>query len=67
MEREGQSWEKYQADTNFPGLYLRTDNINAFGDYLELNPDETFNLEEDGIARTGTWTVKDDEVILTFQ
>ncbi len=67
MEREGQSWEKYQADTNFPGLYLRTDDINAFGDYLELNPDETFNLEEDGIARTGTWTVKDDEVILTFQ
>jgi serine/threonine protein kinase len=66
MQRDGQYWEKYQANTNVPGLYLRTDDINAFGDYLELKPDETFNLEEDGIASTGTWKVQDDLVILTF-
>jgi serine/threonine protein kinase len=58
-------WEKYQADTNPPGLYLRTDNIDAFGDFLELNPDQTFTLEESGERSTGIWKVDGNKLILS--
>jgi len=66
IEQEEKYWEKYAADTNPPGLYLRTDNVNAFGDFLELNSDSTFTLEENGIAQTGTWKIEGNTLTLVF-
>ncbi|MGE5463759.1 MAG: protein kinase domain-containing protein [Syntrophothermus sp.] len=57
-------WEKYQSDTQKPGLYLRTDMIEAFGDFLELNSDFTYLLEQGGVRTTGIWKVDADKVIL---
>ena len=66
IDQDGKDWEKYEADIGFPGLYLRTDDINSFGDFLELNSDESFDLEENGELKTGTWTVEGNTVILVF-
>jgi hypothetical protein len=67
LDPNGGYWEKYEDSTeNLPGLYLRTDDITAFGDFLELNPDETFTREENETGTTGAWHVEEDEVVLTF-
>ncbi len=66
VEAGGQYWERYESGDDLVGLYLRTDNINSFGDYLEFDSDGTFYLEEDGELRTGEWKLEGEEVILTF-
>jgi hypothetical protein len=67
IQQDQQYWEKYAADTNPPGLYLRSDQIDTFGDFLELNSDSTFTLEENGTARSGTWTMDGDKLTLMFR
>jgi serine/threonine-protein kinase len=63
---DGKYWEKYESDaTGLAGLYLRSDDINRFGDFLELNSDGTFYLEEKGVLSTGKWNFEADQVILT--
>jgi len=66
VEVGGKYWERYESGDDLVGLYLRTDNINSFGDYLEFDSDGTFYLEEDGGLRTGEWRLEGEEVILTF-
>lgn len=66
IELEEKYWEKYAADTNLPGLYLRSDNINVFGDFLELNSDGTFTLEESGTVKAGTWKIDGAKLVLVF-
>jgi hypothetical protein len=65
IETGQEFWEKYQAGTSYPGLYLRTDTIEAFGDFLELNSDQTFMREQAGVRTTGTWKIEVDQVILS--
>ena len=64
LERGVEYWEKYQADSAHPGLYLRTDTVASFGDFLELNPDETYLLEVNGESTSGTWKVAGDQLVL---
>ncbi|GEM_PF-6808399 len=64
-------WEKYQDDTDLPGLYLRLKDVSSvgesLGDYLELKSDGTFDLEEAGNRMSGTWqSVAADEITLNF-
>ncbi len=61
-----QYWEKYEADTNPSGLYLRSDSIDSFGDFLELNADGTFTLQQSGTVQTGTWTLNGDLISLVY-
>ena len=64
IEYEEKYWEKYEADTNVPGLYLRSDDISSFGDFLELNSDETFTLLDAGTVKSGSWKI--DGAMLTI-
>jgi hypothetical protein len=66
IELEQEYWEKYEADTSPAGLYLRSDNINAFGDFLVLNSDGTFTLDANGTVKTGTWKIDGDQLTLMF-
>lgn len=63
---EQEYWEKYTADTSPAGLYLRSDTVDVFGDFLELNSDGTFTLEKSGTVQTGTWTIDGDKLTLIF-
>jgi hypothetical protein len=58
LESETQYWDKYQSDPELPGLYLRTDSINSFGDYLEIFPGGIFSLELDNRYLTGIWALE---------
>jgi hypothetical protein len=64
LELEQKYWEKYEAGTSHSGLYLRSDTIEAFGDFLELNTDQTFIMEQDGVRTTGTWMIDGDRLVL---
>lgn len=66
VEADGKYWERYESGSDLGGLYLRTDSIDVFGEYLELDYDGTFYLEENGELSTGTWKLEGEEVILTF-
>lgn len=66
LENETQYWEKYQSDPELPGLYLRTDSIESFGDYLELFPGGIFSLELDNRYLTGIWVLEGENLILTL-
>jgi hypothetical protein len=66
LVREQAYWEKYESDTGPSGLYLRTDSVDVFGDFLELNTDGTFTLQQGGTVQVGTWTITGDQVTLTF-
>jgi hypothetical protein len=61
-----QYWEKYEAGTDLPGLYLRSDSIEAFGDFLEIHTDRRFEGEIDGTIKTGTWSLERDQLTLTL-
>lgn len=66
LENETQYWDKYQSGSELPGLYLRSDSINSFGDYLELFPGGTFSLELDNSYLTGIWALESENLILTL-
>ena len=65
IDPKGKFWEKYESGTGLIGLYLRMDDINAFGDFLELKSDGTFDLEVDGNLTTGKWKEEASTIILT--
>jgi len=66
LENETQFWDKYQSDSEVPGLYLRTDSIASFGDYLEIFPGGIFSLELDNSYLTGIWALEGEKLILTL-
>ena len=66
LENETQFWDKYQSDPEVPGLYLRTDSIASFGDYLEIFPGGIFSLELDDQYLTGIWALEGETLILTL-
>ena len=65
IDPKGRYWEKYESGTSLAGLYLRMDDINAFGDFLELKSDGTFDLEVGGNLTTGKWKEEGPTIILT--
>ena len=65
IDPKGKYWEKYDSGPSLIGLYLRMDDINAFGDFLELKSDGTFDLEVDGNLTTGKWKEEGSTIILT--
>ena len=66
LENGTQYWDKYQSDPELPGLYLRTDSIDTFGDYLEIFPGGIFSLELDNRYLTGIWVLEGENLILTL-
>lgn len=69
IDPSGKYWEKYQRETSLPGLYLRVKNrsdfVQAFGDYLELRSNGTYELSEGGQRVTGQWHGMENEIVLT--
>ena len=65
IDPKGKYWEKYESGPSLVGLYLRMDDINAFGDFLELKSDGTFDLDVAGTLTTGKWKEEGTTVILT--
>ena len=49
--------------TGINGTYVNEDNPD---EYLELNDDGTFNLNEYGIGWTGEWEIDGDTITLSF-
>ena len=66
LENETQYWDKYQSGLELPGLYLRSDSVESFGDYLEFFPGGVFSLELDSLYLTGIWNVEGENLILTL-
>ena len=66
LENDTQYWDKYQSGSELPGLYLRSDSINSFGDYLEIFPGGIFSLELDNRYFTGIWALEGEKLILTL-
>jgi hypothetical protein len=70
LDPEGKYWEKYEQNTELPGLYLPLKDIDAvvdtFGDFLELKPDNTFEMEEGGTAFIGNWESTANQIILNL-
>lgn len=63
---EQKYWEKYESGAGVPGLYLRSDDINSFGDYIELNSNGTFTQEENRAMRTGNWYLEGEKITLVY-
>lgn len=66
MENETQYWDKYQSGPELPGLYLRSDSVESFGDYLEVFPGGIISLELDNNYLTGIWDLDGENLILTL-
>lgn len=66
IDPDGKYWEKYARNTSFAGRYFRMDNIDNFGDFLELKPDGTFEWEVGGNVTPGNWRVEGSELVLTL-
>ena len=64
IDPKGKYWEKYEDGTSLIGLYLRMDDINSVGDFLELKSDGTFDLEVGGDLTTGKWQEEGATIIL---
>ena len=61
IDSGGKYWEKYETDDNLPGIYLSMV-LDHLGDFLELHPDGTFYLEENGVGFSGVWERMSDDI-----
>ena len=70
IDPAGKFWEKYEQTTDLPGLYLPLKDedsiIDTLGDFLELKPGNTFEMEEGGVAFTGDWQISDNQIVLNL-
>ena len=51
------------GSTSIPGIYVNQDNPN---EYIELNEDGTFYVEEQGFGLDGEWEASDGNLTLSF-
>lgn len=76
IDAQDDRWEKFRVASSFEGIYLflpgneslfeieDESRLNRVGDYLQLNPDDTFRLESNGEVIVGDWCSDNDQIHL---